>query len=76
MTDNDTLLTIATFSSTVDAEIAQSRLASEGIASFLGNELASGLMPFLGPGLGGVSLQVTHENAERAKEILGVSEAG
>jgi hypothetical protein len=61
------------FSSTVDAEIAKSRLASEGISSFLGNELASGMMPFLGPGLGGVSLQVTRENAERAKEILGVA---
>jgi hypothetical protein len=73
MLDEDDVITIATFSTTVEAEIAKSRLESEGIASFLGNELASGLMPFLGPGLGGVSLQVAKHDVTRAKEILGVA---
>ena len=71
MTDKDDLVTIATFSSTVDAELAKSRLESEGISAALGNELASGLMPFLGPGLGGVTLQVANHDVERAKEVLG-----
>jgi Putative prokaryotic signal transducing protein len=75
MVDREDLVTIATFSSTVEGEIAKSRLESEGIASFLGNELASGMMPFLGPGLGGVSLHVKSEDAARAKEILAPPES-
>ncbi len=71
MADQNDLVTIATFTSTVDAELAKSRLESEGIAAMLGNELASGMMPFLGAGLGGVSLQVAQHDAERAREILG-----
>jgi hypothetical protein len=71
MTDQDDLVTIATFSSTVDAELAKSRLESEGINVALGNELASGLMPYLGSGLGGVTLQVANHDVERAKEVLG-----
>ena len=69
--DKGDLVTIATFPGPVEAEIAKSRLESEGIPSFLGNELASGMMPFLKPGLGGVSLQVARDDVERAKEILG-----
>ncbi len=70
----DDLVTIMKFPSPVDAEIAKSRLESEGIPAFLGNELASGMMPFLSSGLGGVSLQVAAHDAERAKEILGPAE--
>ena len=72
MTQNkDDLVTIATFAGPVEAEIAKSQLESEGITSFLGNELASGMMPFLKPGLGGVSLQVAQHDVKRAREILG-----
>lgn len=72
MPDADDLVTISKFPSAVDAEIAKSRLESEGILSFLGNEIASGMMPYLSSGLGGVSLQVALHDVERAKEILSI----
>ena len=75
MSDADDLVTLMQFPSAVEAELAKSHLESEGIAAFLGNELASGMMPFLSGGLGGVSLQVAAHDVERAREILGTLSA-
>lgn len=69
---DEDLVTIGKFDSPMLAELAKARLESEGIRSYLGNEMAVGVMPFLSSGLGGVSLQVAPADAERAREILSV----
>lgn len=66
------LVTVATFHTPVEAEMARERLASEGIPAFLTNAAAVGMMPFLGNDLGGIGLQVTVHNEKTAREILGV----
>jgi hypothetical protein len=69
-TAQETLVTVATFTTPVEAEMARVRLERLGIRAFLGNAIAVGVMPFLGNDLGGISLQVLETDAEQARELL------
>jgi hypothetical protein len=70
-TVEETLVTVASFTTPVEAEMARVRLERLGIPAFLGNSIAVGVMPFLGNDLGGISLQVLEKDAEQARELLG-----
>jgi hypothetical protein len=69
-TEHNTLVTVATFTTLVEAEMARVRLERIGIPAFLGNSVAVGVMPFLGNDLGGISLQVLEKDADQARELL------
>jgi Putative prokaryotic signal transducing protein len=69
-TEDNALVTVATFTTPVEAEMARVRLERLGIQAFLGNAVAVGVMPFLGNDLGGISLQVLEKDAEQARELL------
>ncbi len=64
---NEDLVTIATYITAVEADMAKARLAAEGIRAF---EL--GGLPFAGAT--GISLQVSPDDAERAREVLGIAD--
>ncbi len=66
----DELLTVATFPDVAEAELAKERLESEGIRAFVLDAQAGGVMPYLAQS-GGVRVQVAHEDAVRAREVLG-----
>jgi len=72
--DAEDLVTVASFRTVPEAELAKELLENEGISSFLGNEMAAGLMPFLTPDLGGITLQVQQKDAPRARDVLAVPE--
>jgi predicted RNase H-like HicB family nuclease len=64
------LITVATFLTPEDAEVARLALKSEGIATFLADAATIGLMWDHGNALGWVKLQVAEDDTERASEIL------
>jgi Putative prokaryotic signal transducing protein len=68
-TDVD-LVTVATFPSIIEAEIAKGRLAVEGIRAFVLDEAAAGVMPFMAGSMGGIRLQVAPHDEAKAREIL------
>ncbi len=45
--DAEDLVTVATFRTAAEAELAKEMLDNEGIVAFLGNEMSAGLMPYL-----------------------------
>lgn len=63
-------ITIASFLTPEPAYLARARLEAEGIAAFLENESAVGMVGVLSNAVGGVKLQVEEADAERAAEIL------
>src|SRR5712691_8986685 len=65
----DRLITVATFSVDLEAELAKNRLEEEGIRAFLQGETATGLFQ-LGYAPGGIQLQVAEEDGERAVDVL------
>ena len=65
------LVTVAAFPDTAEAELAKERLGLEGITAFVIGGQTAGVMPFLTGPTGGVRLQVSPGDAERAREILG-----
>ncbi len=69
-TDVD-LVTVATYSTIVEAEIAKGRLAVEGIRAFVLDKGAAGVMPYLAASMGGIRLQVEPGDEAKAREILG-----
>jgi len=64
------LVVVATFRTVAEAELSKEILESEGVSAFLGNQMAAGLMPYLASGLGSITLQVQHQHAPRARDIL------
>lgn len=60
------LVTIATFRIAVEADLAIGKLESEGIECFLADEFAGHYLTG-----GGIKLQVSDTDAQRAVEILG-----
>jgi hypothetical protein len=66
----DELVTVVTFPDVAEAELAKERLESEGIAAFVPDALAGGVMPYLAQSAG-VRVQVRAGDALKAKEILG-----
>ena len=73
---SDELVTVATFSTVAEAQLAQERLNQEGIRSVTGDAMTAGLLPTMGTGLGsGIRLQVNGADALRARDILSPSES-
>lgn len=64
------LVTVETFSSSWEAELARACLETEGIHSVVADEHFFRLYSALSSTLGGVRLQVRPEDAERAAELL------
>jgi len=58
------LVTVASYTSVTEAQLAKTRLEAEGIPSFLHND------DFTGGGLGDVHLRVVADLAERAHDVL------
>lgn len=69
MPEPDELTTVATFSTRAEADLAQERLANEGVEAFVLDELTSSLMPYLTSG-SGIRLQVPTEQVDLAREVL------
>lgn len=62
------LVTLTTFRTAHDAELAKAVLTDEGVPAFLGDENVTAITPYMSPM--GVKLQVAAEDADRAEEIL------
>ncbi|MBX6361490.1 DUF2007 domain-containing protein [Pseudacidobacterium ailaaui] len=62
----DSIITVATFTEPLEAEMAKLRLESAGIETFLSGENAR----ILEPGLGPLQLQVKSEDEADARAIL------
>jgi putative signal transducing protein len=65
------LVPVGTYSNKIDAELAQGALEAADIEAIVSADDAGGLQPGLWVGKG-VRVLVRAEDAERAKEILGV----
>jgi hypothetical protein len=67
----DELVTVASFPDVAEAQLARERLELEGIRAFVVDGQTAGVMPFLTNSTGGVRVQVSSDDVERAKEVLG-----
>ena len=67
---SDSFVTIATFESAAEAELAQQLLTDEGIKAFLADVETVGMLSYVGSALGGIKLQVGSEDQRRARAIL------
>ena len=65
------LITIQTYSDPHEANIAKSRLETEGIKCFIANESFISVNPLLQNAAGGYKLQCPESDAEKALEVLG-----
>src|SRR5690606_10037212 len=70
-TDWDGLVTIAVYSTSVEAGVARSALESSGIPAFLRDEAPAGVVSFLGQPVEGVRVVVPADHAAAARNILG-----
>ena len=70
------LVTIATFTSPLEAHIVRGRLETERIETYVAHEHHIWANWFLSTALGGVKLQVKPEDAQRARDILRHEQAG
>jgi Putative prokaryotic signal transducing protein len=64
------LVTVATFTNPLEAHIVRGRLQAEGIEVYVAHEHHIWANWFLSTALGGVKLQVSPEDVQRADEIL------
>ena len=64
------LVTITTFSNSIEAHISKGRLESEGIACFLKDEHTINANPMYHLALGGIKLQVWEKDVERATALI------
>jgi hypothetical protein len=69
--DLEKLVTIQTYPSPWEAQLARARLDAEGIHAVIAGENFVHLYSALAPMVGGVQLQVREEDAARATEVLG-----
>ena len=67
---NDQLVTVARFTSPLEAHIARSRLEYEGIRAVVLDEAMITMNWLYSNALGGVRVQVLESNVEAAEEIL------
>lgn len=58
------LITVATFDTPIDAEIAKGKLEAVGVRVFLADEATVRMASYLGPAMGGVKLQVRDNDVE------------
>lgn len=64
------ILTVATFTSPLDAHIAKGRLEAEGISAFIAHEHHISVAWFLSNALSGVKIRVLRENRAEAEKIV------
>lgn len=64
------LVTLTTFSSPVEAQMAKNLLEAHGIVAYLADEETVGMYWLLGNAIGGVKLQVADSDLERAADTL------
>jgi hypothetical protein len=69
---NDSLVSVATFLTHIDADLAKSALEAAGIESMIKSDDCGGVRPHLW--MGGVQLLVRDQDAQRALEILNPDE--
>lgn len=66
----DIFFTIASFTSSAEAQVVKGRLESEGIAIFLRDGHTVNTDPLISNAIGGVKLNVFERDREKAQEIL------
>jgi hypothetical protein len=66
----DELVTIASFHSALEAEMAKGYLEAQGVEATFADENVNRIANHLQPMIGGVKLQVRQEDAERARFLL------
>lgn len=69
----ESLVTVATFPTAMEANLAKGCLEAAGIPAFLADEQMVGMNWHMAILLGGVKLQVGPDDAEEAVEILGLA---
>jgi Putative prokaryotic signal transducing protein len=67
----ESFVTVATFETPMEAQLARNQLDEEGIDAFLEGAETVVMFTNLGGAMGGVKLQVAAEDARRAQAILG-----
>jgi Putative prokaryotic signal transducing protein len=67
---SEKLITVATFPTPFEAQLAKNRLEAEGIPSYLGDEETAGNLWHLGLALGGVKLLVPDDHLSKAFDLL------
>jgi hypothetical protein len=70
---NDSLVTVGTFLNHIEADLAKSALEAAGIDALILSDDCGGVRPHLW--MGGIRLLVRDEDAQRALEILTLTEA-
>ncbi len=65
---------LLSFDNYIPAHIAMGRLKEDFINCYLQDEYSVTIDPFLSNAIGGIKLMVAETQAERAKEILNISE--
>jgi hypothetical protein len=69
--END-LVTVATASTPIEANIMKSKLESEGLTCFVADQNMVSINPLYSNAVGGVRVQVRQGDFEKAKEILNI----
>lgn len=64
------MITVATCTLLVEAQLIRSTLESSGLTVYLPDESTVGTAPHLALPLGGIRVQVADQDAARAREIL------
>ncbi len=64
------LVTVTTFLTAHEAELARGYLEANGIEVFLGDQEMTRIASHLIPMIGGIKLQVRSEDADRVRELL------
>ncbi len=67
---NSTFVTVARFTYSSEAKIIKGRLESDGIQTFLYDDITIDTDPLISNAIGGVKLKVAKEDEEKAKKIL------
>ena len=70
---NDSLVTVGTFLNHIEADLAKSALEAAGIDAMILSDDCGGVRPHLW--MGGIRLLVRDDDAQRALEILNLTEA-
>jgi hypothetical protein len=70
MLDNRELVPVATFDHLSEAEVARSLLAAEGIAAVMKDEPLATLLPPVAIANGGLTLLVSEDELDRARDVL------
>ena len=68
------LITVKTFTYPHEAYVIRGRLESEGIETFMQDEMTVQVHNFYSNAVGGVKLQVREKDAAQAREILGLQQ--